>query len=467
MGFRFTPLLLISLTLLVAIGVDWNSDLTWHDQHRIEQIGLLIATALSAVVCCDHVVVDGLVRFKPGVNLSLGLALGLGAVAVVFSAYPRFAALEWSTFLLLLTLALMLAHEAREHADRFDRWMRVLLASIGVIIALKIMTGYVAALVEGVRLDTVLLFEGTFSNRRFFGQVASMIIPLLAFPLLRGDHLRGSRWGWFALLVVWWMLLLVSGTRGSWMALAVAAMVLFLWARRVAWPWLRIQGMGLGLGALLFAVLFLWVPTLLGMEAGIESRLDNLSTLSGREVIWGLAWQQIVQHPWLGIGPMQLASIHNNVGAHPHNSVLQLAAEWGIPAALAWLMAAAIGLIAFLQPLQRVGEDRTLRVCLAAALLAAAAQSMVDGVIVIPYTQLWLVLVVGWALGVHGRKPRVVPTMISATQVWAVRAAALTGGGLLVWGVYPEIFNRAEATAAYLEHHTILLPRYWALGWIT
>jgi O-antigen ligase len=293
-----------------------------------------------------------------------------------------------------------------------------------------------------------------------------MIIPLLAFPLLRGDLSRAVRRGWFALLVVWWMLLLVSATRGSWAALAVAATVLFMWARHAAWPWLRIQSMGLGLGALLFVVLFFGVPTLLGIEAGVENRLDNLSTLSGREVIWGLALQQITQHPWLGIGPMHLASIHNEVAAHPHNSVLQLAAEWGIPAALAWLMAAAIGLIAFLRPLRHVEEDGVLRVCLAAALLAAAAQSLVDGVIVIPYTQLWLVLVVGWALGVHGRNPCVVQSIIPSTQTWMVRVAALAAGGLLVWGIYPEIFNRADAAEVYLKHHPNLLPRYWGLGWI-
>lgn len=42
-----------------------------------------------------------------------------------------------------------------------------------------------------------------------------------------------------------------------------------------------------------------------------------------------------------------------------------------------------------------------MRLCLFASLVGALAQAMVDGVIVMPYSQLWLAIIVGWLLALH------------------------------------------------------------------
>jgi O-antigen ligase len=339
---------------------------------------------------------------------------------------------------------------------------------LAAVIALKIMAGYVAAITVGARLDTIALFEGTFSNRRVSGQVASMAIPLLAYSLLTSGMPRAWRWSVFALLAVWWMLVIVSGTRGTWMALAAAAVVLAAVAWRASSGWLRIQTWALGAGALLFAVLFVGLPAWLGLDASLENRFVNLATLSGRGVLWTLAWDQIQAHPWLGIGPMHLASIRNDYGAHPHNAVLQLAAEWGVPAALALIVPAVVGLFYLLARLRRQETSSdALLVCLTASLLAASAQSMVDGVIVIPYTQTWLVLVAGWTLGVYFRGGAPTPAIPDSRMTRpGIPVLSLLALAALLNGVFPEVSNRVEVTQAYVDAEKPILPRYWGVGWI-
>ncbi len=461
------PLLLTGLTLLVATGFDWNADLSWYDQHRIEQIGLLSTMVLGVLTIWRQDMAQSITNLPLRARWAFAWAFGLGLLSVVIATYFRFAALEWATLLLLLGLVLVLGEQSRRDVIWFDVWASRLIMSLAVVIALKLLAGYLAAIISIGHLNTIMLFEGTFSNRRFFGQVASMVVPLLAYPLLRKVAPRIQRWGLYALLSVWWMLVIVSGTRGTWVALGVASVTLALVAWHASHRWLRIQLLTAMAGALLFCVMFVCVPLLLDQGASVENRLSNLATLSGRHELWRLAWIQIAAHPWLGIGPMHFATIHNDFGAHPHNALLQLAAEWGIPATLGLVLPAVAGLLVLLADLRRPAVSHNfLLVCLTASLLAAGVQSMVDGVIVIPYTQVWLVLISGWALGVHFRdKVQIVAASRPIRLV--VPTLSLVALVALLNGVYPEILNRAEATKAFVDAGNRLVPpRYWAVGWI-
>ncbi|MHB8982633.1 O-antigen ligase family protein [Thiobacillus sp.] len=468
MRLLISPLLLIGGTLLAAVGVDWSADLTWHDQHRLGQIGLLAVMTAGGLTIWRQDIVASIMRLPRWVRMALAWAFGLGLVSVFTAGLPRFAALEWATLLLLPGLALLLAKQAALASVPFDKWATRLVVALAVVIALKIMTGYLAAMIEMGRLDTIMLFEGTFSNRRFFGQVASMAIPLLAYPLLRGGLSGSARAVLFVLLAVWWMLVIVSGTRGTWVALALAAVVLGVFAWRACAAWLRIQALAFGAGALLFGILFVWLPFWIGADASLENRIPNILGLSGRGELWALAWVQIQAHPWLGVGPMHLAAIPAKFGAHPHNAVLQLAAEWGVPAALAFIFVAASGLLHLLVRLRQEvsASPNPLLACLTASLLAAGAQSMVDGVIVIPYTQTFLVLVAGWALGVYFRDA-LVTAAVSGSRImrFGIPVLSLFALAALLNGAFPEAFNRAEATQAFRDAgNTYLPPRYWVVG---
>lgn len=463
-----SPFFLVGAVLIAGVSIDFAPDLAWYDQHRIEQAGLLGVTALGALAVWRESIVASLKHLPAWAVIAFTSSFGLGLLSAVTSSYPRFALLEWATLILLLGLALLLAVQTRKGRTQFDLWSNRLVMSLAVVIALKIMTGYLAATTAMVRLDTIMLFEGTFSNRRFFGQVASIIIPLLAYPLLRGDLPRRAHAALFSLLAVWWMLVIVSGTRGTWIALFVAAAVLAAFTWRASGGWLKIQMWALGLGALLFWILFVWLPIWIGLDTALENRLINLATLSGREVLWSLAVAQIQTHPWVGIGPMHFAAIRNDFGAHPHNAVLQLAAEWGIPATLAFILPVTVGLLRLLARLrQNEAAPNALLACLTASLLAAGVQSMVDGVIVIPYTQTLLALVAGWALGVYFRDAVVTPAVPGLSWMrLGISVLSLFALAALFNGVFPEAFNRPEVTQIYVDAGMPIPPRYWGVGWI-
>jgi len=481
------PLLLTGLALFAGPLFDFVPDLIrhdrfvpdlmWHDRQRIEQVALLLMVAVGAATIWRKVLLTTLAKLPRTVLWALGLGFALGCLSVALSAFPRFGWLEWATFLLLLGLAFLLAGHARHGGACFDRWaMWPVVVLVAAVIALKIMLEYVFMAALGGRIDTIALFSDTFSNRRVFGQVASMVIPLLAYPLLTNGGTRLQRWGVFALLALWWMLAIASGTRGTWMALAVAAVVLAAFAWRACAGWLRIQMMALGVGALLFAVLFVWLPSWQGLGAVLENRfsgavLDNplsdVTALSGRGELWAMAWAQIQAHPWLGIGPMHLAAIPMKLGAHPHNAVLQLAAEWGVPAALALILPALLGVLSLLARLRKRATPNLLLVCLTASLLASCAQSMVDGVIVIPYTQIWLALVVGWALGVYSREVTVLTPAVPDTRIVRLGIPVISLFALVALsnGIFPEALHRVEATQAFIEAGNLYLaPRYWMVG---
>jgi hypothetical protein len=463
--FLFTITALI--TVSVSIQVDPNHFLTWHDQQRMGQIALLTIAITGSATYWRQDLITMLTCVPNWVAWSWFCGFSIGLISVTLSAYPRFAMIEWTSFLMLLWLTLLWGGQIYK-TDALDKWIPRLVMATAVLIAVKIMASYMGSVLPGIKLDSTILFTESFSNRRFFGQIASILIPLLAYPLLNIQLSRLKRISIFLLLSTWWMLAIASGTRGTWLALFVAASLLTVGAWRSSLPWLKLQIKALLLGIILFAVLFFWVPYLLQMNAAIENRLPDITSLSERNIVWSIAVTQIEAHPLLGIGPMHLASIRNIIAAHPHNAALQLMAEWGIPASIALSMPLIFGLISLQRRVRNLSEgEASLLVCLLAALLAATTQSMVDGVIVMPYTQLWLVMTGGWTLGAYYKTMPQKPNFeISSHLRWLVPIISIVGLGLLLASISPEIMNWHESIQHYVDEGSFLPPRYWVRGWI-
>jgi hypothetical protein len=226
-------------------------------------------------------------------------------------------------------------------------------------------------------------------------------------------------------------------------------------------------------GLTAYAIFFLWVPGLFAVQANTVNRLPEIASLSMRDVIWRLALDYIVAHPFLGIGPMHYAYDANPVAAHPHMSVLQWAAEWGVPSMLLVVSVVLYAGISYLRQLRAAlpvadTQAYTLRLALFAALVAAGTQSLVDGVIVMPYSQTLLAVVCGWALGIY-QECRKTPSPANVGARWPGVAATAVAVALLVWSAYPEVLDVAERQKQFVKDHPgqLLLPRFWAQGWIT
>jgi O-antigen ligase len=194
--------------------------------------------------------------------------------------------------------------------------------------------------------------------------------------------------------------------------------------------------------------------------------------------LWRRAFELIIQHPLLGVGPMHFA--HNahdlQIGAHPHDWLLQIASEWGLPALACLLAALGLGLRALARAGRRVDARDGVNQAVFAALLLAAVAILVDGLVsglfVMPQSQLAIALVLGcemgWVRYVVNQAPqgaaseaRVLPQIVGAVLVLAALAGLAT-----IWPDAHARLNGEPLSAAQQAVNTgWSWPRLWQQGY--
>jgi hypothetical protein len=168
---------------------------------------------------------------------------------------------------------------------------------------------------------------------------------------------------------------------------------------------------------------------------------------------------------------MHFAYFDNGDGAHPHNFWLQLAAEWGIPAALL-VGAVAVGFFVRLWRAARLEADPTMKrvgVAMVAAVLAWGVGTLSDGYMVIPTSQAMstavLMLAVMW-LRIASPSAASSPRGRFVPAVWTIFCAiALTMLTLLPATEFGQPTRREQAWRAEHPGHS-MWPRFWQQGWI-
>jgi O-antigen ligase len=148
--------------------------------------------------------------------------------------------------------------------------------------------------------------------------------------------------------LLWWIALGVVGlsltltlTRSVWVATIVGLLTL-LWMRCYHWKSLAVV-------PLCLVLLLSMAPRVFRERMWSVFDSQNPSNYA-RLAIWKAGLRMIEAHPWVGVGPQRVSRVfydyHPNSNdryrygffpVHMHNNLLQLAAERGIPCALAWL----------------------------------------------------------------------------------------------------------------------------------
>lgn len=443
-------LLLALLAFALSSVVGWFDVLSWHDEQRVWQLGLLAFAGLL-------ILVQGQARLPASAFAALMILLGLGLLSALLADWPLWALKEWGRYAGLVILALLLALFAR--LRWFSACVLGLLAAVGCVHALQFIAYYASAFISGIyMLDAGLLFSG-FVNPRFIGQFQLLLMPVLAALVLQ-VWVKRSLLGavLFSTLALHWCIAMILGGRGLWLGLAASTVPLLLLARRY-WPLLVVQLCAGLAGAFLFALLLYLIPAWLGLEANLRETLRG--GLSGREKLWLWAWEMARAHPWLGVGPMHYSASYNSIAAHPHQVVLQWLAEWGFPATALGIMLGFWGMCFGLSRLRHCATDY-IAAALWLAIAGALVLAQVDGVFVMPYTETWLAILVGLAISRWGR-------MESAPVVqrffFIVLAVALVP--IIVNVLVNEVPTLARDSEAYMaEHQTGWTPRFWLQGWI-
>ncbi|MDU8500365.1 O-antigen ligase family protein [Pseudomonas syringae] len=404
--------------------------------------------------------------FSPRVKILFFSIFFVGVVSSLMAHRPLWALIELSILLLSCGISCAFAQQRKFNSVQFDQ---LFIGFVGLICLFKV-TQFLALtlaafLSSAPTLDTDLLLDG-FSNKRFYGQFQTFTLPLLVLPLLLPSTRRTIKIGLFCLTSLWWMIAISGGTRGTWLGMAAAVAVTFCLGR-AGRRWAGWQLGAASTGLLLFTLLFSVLPGLLGIEVSNFAG-DRLTTsLSAREILWQQAWEMIKERPLLGFGPMHFADIWNAVAAHPHQAILQWACEWGIPSTLCVAGLALYGLSTTAVLLHKralsLEPVDLMRLCLFASLVGALTQSMVDGVIVMPYSQLWLAIIVGWLLALHEWQTAPRPASVALSRAWMLCLTLATG--MILYTIVRDLPDMDTRRQQFSEDFGgRYLPRFWMQG---
>jgi O-antigen ligase len=445
-----------------------------HDGQRCIEL-------LALLFCVGTISASGrgnaLAAARTPVQLFLLVFFTLGLVSAALAWSPRHAMYEWSSMLLLVMLAFAVATEiSKTGADGIGRILQ-LVGAVCLVYSLRIVLVYAATLASGYQIDMHDLAIG-FSNARFLNHAQTALLPLLVLLCLQAPTGGLLRRIWFVLAAFWWALLFVSEARASVLALGAGCAAAFLSCRGQARGFLKFMGLTALAGVAIYLTIFIFLPMLAGLKpigsvANVVAR-TAADPASGRQVLWKRAIELIAQHPWLGAGPLHFSHYGADLqlGAHPHDWIMQIGAEWGVPAFLCAV--ALIGLAA--RALWRAGAciapaDLGNQQILAAFVVAAAAipvDALFSGVLVMPQSRLAIALVTGCVVGwVRSLEDQARPA--PALLRHGVAVLALAGAAVLTWSLAPSLPAKVRGEplgpAEQAVNMQVHWPRMWEAGY--
>jgi O-antigen ligase/tetratricopeptide (TPR) repeat protein len=233
----------------------------------------------------------------------------------------------------------------------------------------------------------------TLGHPNFLSAFLAMALPVVVYGLVRalGCRQRLVAAVLATVAVLAGVAVAVAVSRGAWLALAAAALILGAGAlaaghRRAA---IAVGGAAAATVAVLGLLsLLLPRPTTGLVLAGLLQRVRQFGDSASRQHIWQAAWGIFRDHPLLGSGldTFQIAFAGKRTVAYwntewngsptrAHNEALNLLATQGLLGGLAVLVLAA-GLVLAGRQALRAGEDRLLVVALVAGITAFAVQDL-------------------------------------------------------------------------------------------
>jgi O-antigen ligase len=321
---RAGPLLLLAGALL---GAPWAAG----GQSPLGQLLLLLAVSGGALIAClaDREGPPPL----PAAVLPAGILVALSALQ---SIYP-----DRTVQALLLLAVYLTAGVLAGRLARHDRAGAPLLLAAVALSGLGVTLGGMLAWWrggDGGAYASVLIGPFGYPNA-----AAGFLLLAVGAALALAAGMPSGPLGWALVALAGFPLagMLLTRSRGAVIALLVGALV---WAAVAAdrwWPrrrlWLRLAALAGPLAAAAAAPR--WLPLLAAIRAaGLWESLDPSFQWRWHILDWG--WQMVRDHPWLGVGPgafpvalLSYQRLPYVSGMNPHNLALELAAEYGLPAA--------------------------------------------------------------------------------------------------------------------------------------
>ena len=253
--------------------------------------------------------------------------------------------LRWWIYALFF-VALRLASRRRD-GEWLERFLAVLGGVEGALVTAQVLAGELVFDFAALPSAKWRAF-GTLGNPNWVGGFLAVTLPL---ALARRDAAsasgdRRARWGSSLMAGAIVTGLVLTFSRGAWVAAAAGVALLALLRRDLAWR--RVAATCAAAAALAGSIAWLRFG---GDEVG--AALGRRGSVEGRARMWAVSASMIAARPFTGWGPGRFAAAYppfqrdylrargesavTDLTDHPHNEYLHLAAEAGVPALLAFL----------------------------------------------------------------------------------------------------------------------------------
>lgn len=465
--------------ILIAVFVTYvpSANGLTFDQHRIFELAIVFFTLLLALLSpwFRQSLISQLLCFSFISRGLLSALLLLAVGSVIFAPLYSYAVLETCLYAGLFLLSLTIASLTLQKTVFFQTSCFIVIILSSFFYQIAFFSGYLASFLENTPLEWPEPFSG-FSNIRFFNQYHLWLFFLISLPILVYPNLEPRLRASIKIIATGWgILLFVSGSRGEVAAIFLALAICGVIFKKQAWPFIKLNSWILFSGLIGAFVLFTLIPRLLSSNVVASGwrPAEQFAVHSPRLYLWKLALDYMTNHPWLGVGPMHYAYYPNIIAAHPHNSLLQWGAEMGIPSLAIVIALLARGLKAWIKRFNAFDKSsphyaagQQLWIALFCTLSAELIYSMLDGVIVMPMSQILMATVVGWMLGFYFQSQA--PIIISKkTHLLTMVLISMVLSGL-TYALMPDLALRLKGLDPLPTriHPERMQPRFWQQGQI-
>ena len=389
----------------------------------------------------------------------------LAVISSLLAAFPQRAFQELSLYLLLFFYGNLCCIVSNRYLYIFDRLFVGGIALGALLFACLFMVSYQTSALSNLSFSWISPFV-TFSNVRFFSEYQAYTLPVLSIPLVAFN--LPVRWRVFAflLLSIGWALHFSTGTRSLWFSLVITSCFIFATLRTKSFPWLKWQFFALITGAVLYFIFEYFNISSNPASYGLNSISQRGLNDNGRVTLWITAFDFIKKHPLLGIGPMHFAFNNFSIAAHPHNSLLHIASEYGIP-----FMSIIIYMTLYLLKLainwcqkKSTVADLQINIALTASVVCGLCDSMFSGNIIMPQSQMMLFMISGWLIG-RNKSTDIRAAVLTTSQTY-IRTALLL---ILILSVSFSQLTGLQDYRRYMINNKFSLPiyahpRFWIDG---
>jgi len=400
-----------------------------YDNARVLQLALVVLLVpLSLFPHARTWLVASWTALGRPARACIAILIGGGALSAAFSSAQQVGLLQVGLIILLLWLFLCTCAIVRKLGRQAETVLAVGICVGAGLAVMRFWVTFIQCLDTGRGFSWVSPFL-EFANVRFFGQYQAYTLLLVALPASLSKLSRSWRIVVYLVAASFWSLQWMVGSRAVWAGFVAAMVVVALCMRKGRLRWLGTQGaLVLAGGAvyLLFASLVLSSPNATAIPAANSVVGRGGESMSERVTMAKAAIRLIGEHPLLGTGPGQFGLHFSATGAaHPHNTPLQLATEYGLPAGLAGVALGAMLLVFAMRELRSSAQYQpdVVGASLGAALVMGLVESLFSGNLVMPHSQVMLAVLAGWLVG--RSRVSVQPQVFYGNRTGIVRTALL------------------------------------------